>query len=188
MRPSRWWYVVAAAIGVLGVVAGAFLAGNGYGKISDRVDDFQRVDVGTRGEVRLEAGDYTIYLESPGADDGAAPRPDVAVLPLEGEPLDLDVYTSTVTYSNGGRDGVALYSFDVARDGTYVVDASRVPGEALGSQIAVGPGIGAGVVLDMLLGVAVAAVAVLAAAVLALVTVLRRQSKRRFPPAPYVPA
>ena len=68
MGPSRWWYGVAAAVAVLGVVAGALFAVRAFTDFQDRIDDFDRVDAGQRTEVRLDDGGYTIYLETPGAD------------------------------------------------------------------------------------------------------------------------
>jgi len=144
----------------------------------DRINDLQRVDVPGQGTVALaETGGYTIYHEFIGADDRFF-GPDVSQVTLtgpDGSDVPLRDYDSTVTYSNGTHDGVALFSFTAAQPGQYELSAS---GDR--STLAVGRSVGGGLVAGIVGGIAVGLLGVLAAIVIAIVVgVARGRSRRR---------
>jgi hypothetical protein len=182
VRPSGWWFGAAAAVGVIGVAVAVVIFVRTIVGWADRIDDFQRVDVPGQGTVSLDGtGGYTIYHEYPGADERFF-GPDVGDLTLtapDGSDVQLRDYTSNVTYHNGGREGVALFSFTAEEPGDYVLSA-----DAEGSTLAVGRGLGRGIVSGIMRGIVVGLVSVAVAIVMAIVVAVRRGNdrRRRLPP------
>jgi hypothetical protein len=182
--PSKAWFWLAGAIGLLGIALGTFLVVAAVVGYFDRIDDFQRVPVPGSGEVLLEDdGGYTVYFEAPFIPDADDPDVEVRIEPVGGgAPLRLRDYGSSVSYSQGDVDGTAMQSFRVEEPGTYEVTATGEPG-----RVAIGRGLGSAI-RPGLVGAAVIVAAIIVAATLALLVGLRRISaKRRFPPPPYQP-
>lgn len=180
VRPSAWWFGVAAAAGVLGIVLAIVLFVRTYSDFVDRIDGFQRITVPGDGTVELDGtGGFTIYHEYEGADfsDGGFFEPDIFDVTLtapDGSQVVLRNYTSNVTYATGGHEGIALYSFTADEPGTYQLSAQ---GES--STLAVGRGIGRGLVGGIVAGIVVGFVGVVAGIVIAIVVGVRRSNERR---------
>jgi hypothetical protein len=194
VRPSGWWFVVAAAIAVGGMVAGLVMIVDGVNTVLDAVTDFDRTDVPGTVQVTIdEPGGYSIYHEFAGAGDPdtgdlpfvdpPVPPPEVTVVGPAGEDVEVSGYDTLVTYAQGNLEGRGLYTFDAGEAGVYEVTADG----AAGSGIAVGRGmgdIGAEAVFSVfggfLGGTIVAAVGVIIGAILAIaVGVARSRSRRR---------
>jgi hypothetical protein len=92
IKPSGWWYGVAAAIGVAGIVIAIVVLVATISGLVDRVDDFQRFSLPGEGAVTIEEpGGYSVYHEFPGAAADSRPGsllsvritgPDGAEVPL----------------------------------------------------------------------------------------------------------
>jgi hypothetical protein len=182
VRPSLWWFAVAGGLALAGIAAGIVLLYTGVTRVTDRVDDFTRIDVPGSGEVTIDdPGGYSIYHEYFGAsndddfDDDFQSTPGVTVTDPSGNEVTLRSYTTSVTYDFGGHEGEGLYTFDAEQAGTYQVETT---GDST-STIAVGRGIGRGLVASIAGGLAVGALGVIAGIVLAIVTGVRRSSSRR---------
>jgi hypothetical protein len=142
LKPSGWWYGVAAGIAVAGIVIAIVVFVQTITGLIDRVDDFQRVTLPGSGTVTLEEGDYSIYHEFDGASSTEfGSTVPITLLAPDGTPVDLDRYDANVTYSWGDHEGVAAYSFTAEEAGTYTVSAETQSG-----VVAVGRGIGSGLV------------------------------------------
>lgn len=184
LGPSRRGYLVASLIAVAALLIGGIGIIRSFGVVSDRVGAFHRVDVpGSEVLDFYEAGDYTLYYEAAGITGDAeatAALPPVRVLlePADGgQPVTLEEYGGSLTYSAGGHDGRALATFHIDRPGSYKLssDAEIMAGQA---QLAVGEGLGSPLARVFLWG-AVLLVAFLAALVLSVVTAVRRSRARR---------
>lgn len=177
VRPPLWWFAVAGGLALAGVVGAVVLWVVGVMRLTDTVDSFSRVEVPGTAEVAIdEPGGYSIYHERPGIDDGLVrSAPGVTVTAPSGDEVTLRRYTGRVTYDFGGHEGRGLYTFRAEEAGTYTVTTT---GESI-SEIAVGPGLGRGIVAWVAGGFAVGAVGVLGGIVLAIVTGVRRSRNRR---------
>jgi hypothetical protein len=184
--PTKWWFAVAGAVAVVGVIVAVVVLVAGIAGYVDRVDDFDRADLPATLDVEItDTGGYSIYHEYDGAYSDDFSRfvsdPDVSVTDPAGEDVDLDRYSSSVTYEASGHEGEGLYTFDAGVPGTYEVTASGEPG----SGIAVGRGIGRGMVAAIVGSLAIGFVAVVAGAVIAIVVgVTRSRNRRALRPAP----
>jgi hypothetical protein len=183
--PAKSWFVVAGLIAVVGVTAAVVVFVVGITGYVDRIEDFARADLPATLEVEVtDTGGYSIYHEFDGAYDGASrflSDPDVSVTDPAGEAVDLDRYSGSITYEASGHEGEGLYTFDAEVPGTYEVTAS---GDA-GSGIAVGRGLGRGLVAAIVGSLAIGFVAVAAGAVIAIVVgVQRSRNRRALRPAP----
>lgn len=190
MRPSGWWYVLAALIGLTGVVLTTVIIVSAVVDVADRVDAFDRAVMPATLEVEIsEPGGYTVYHEIDGTfEDDVGGRPAVEVTDPSGDDVVLRSYDTSVTYDFGGHDGEALYSFEADEVGTYVVEAS-MPGFAAGDHhIAVGRGLGHRLVLGILGGVLIFLVALIGTIALAVVVGVRRGRSRRAQAPPPGPA
>jgi hypothetical protein len=188
VRPSVWWFVVAGGLALAGVVGAIVLWVTGVMRLTDRVDDFTRIDVPGSGEVSIDdPGGYSIYHEyfGAGADgyddddfgDNFEPTPGVTVTDPSGAEVRLRPYTTSVTYDFGGHEGEGVFTFDAEQAGTYEVTTT---GDSISSStIAVGPGIGRGLVSSIVGGFVVGAIGVIGGIVLAIVTGVRRGRSRR---------
>ena len=128
VRPSRWWFVVAAAIAVGGIVAGLMMIVDGVNTVLDAVTDFDRTDVPGTVQVTMdEPGGYSIYHEFEGAGDPGTgdlpfvdppvPPPEVTVVGPAGEDVEVSGYDTLVTYAQGNLEGRGLYTFDADEAG-----------------------------------------------------------------------
>jgi hypothetical protein len=181
VRPSLWWFAVAGGLALAGIVGGIALLWTGVTRVTDRVDDFTRIAVPSSGEVSIDdPGGYSIYHEYFGAGDDddfgdSQATPGVTVTDPSGAEVALRSYTTSVTYDFGGHEGEGVFTFEAEEAGTYQVTTT---GDST-STIAVGPGIGRGLVSSIVGGLAVGALGVIGGIVLAIVTGVRRSSSRR---------
>lgn len=176
LTPSGWWYVVAAAFGIGGIVL-AIVLGVGFAEdYTDRIDDFERVQVPGTQTVVLEAGDYTIYQEFFGADDDLRIPPDVTVNVTgpDGEAVELDDYDGSFSYTGSGREGVALSTFEAEERGEFTVSTE---GDSL-STIAIGEGIGLQLFVGIAVSLAIGFGGVVVCAVIAIVVAVKRSGAK----------
>lgn len=177
IRPSAGWFGLAGLVAGIGIVVAIVLWVRTVTGYLDKIDDFQRIDIPGEGTVTLEeTGGYTIYHEYPGADDDFF-GPDIASITVtapDGSGVDLRDYSSTVTYSGSGHDGIALFSFTADEAGAYAVS---VDGD--GGELAVGRGLGGGIVGGIVGGLVVGFVGVVAGIVIAVVVGVQRGRNRR---------
>jgi hypothetical protein len=176
IKPSLWWFGVAAAIGVGGIALVVFLLVRTFVVLSDKIDDFERVDVPGSGTITLDGtGGYTLYHEFPGADDDVrSPSLQLTMTAPDGSDVDLRDYTSTVTYSDSGHEGVAVWSFTATEPGAYQLDT-----EGERSTVAVGRGVGRHIAVGIISGIATGLASVVVAGVIAIVVGVRRSSNRQ---------
>ena len=177
VRPPVWWFVVAGGLALAGIAGAVALWVTGVMRLTDRVDDFSRIGVPGSGEVTIDdPGGYSIYHEYAGAySDRYESPPGVTVTDPAGNDVDLRPYTSSVTYDFGGHEGEGIYTFDVEQTGTYHVETT---GNST-STVAVGRGIGRGLVSSIVGGFVIGAIGVIGGIVLAIVTGVRRGRSRR---------
>ncbi|MFN2505853.1 MAG: hypothetical protein ABR540_16765 [Acidimicrobiales bacterium] len=182
-EPSRRGYFVAGLIAVIGLLLGGIGLVRGFGALSDRVDEFERVEVpGAAGLTFDTAGDFTLYFEAPGTSDAtsndALPAVQVLLEPAGGgDPVPIKAYGGSVTYTVGGHEGRAVGTFHIDAPGDYKLssDASISPGFA---QIAVGTSL-RGPLAQLFLSGLILFVAFAAAVVVSVVTAVRRRRARR---------
>lgn len=128
VKPSGAWYVLPVVLLVVPAVIGTVMLVVSFGRYGDIIDDFQRVETGAPATVELEEGSYTVWLERPGADSERVTRADLDItISRDGEQISTSTYVGSVTYSQTGRDGKALYTFRAPTSGTYQIDAFADP-------------------------------------------------------------
>lgn len=177
VRPPKGWFAAAglvAAAGVVGAVAVAVVVLDAYG---DRIERFERADLPVTLQVEItETGGYSIYHEYTGANDGfLRPGLEVTVTDPSGDPVALDRYDPPVTYVGGGQEGRGEFTFDAAETGIYTVTAT---GPA-GSTVAVGRGIGTGLMVGIGAALLLGFGGMVGGAVMAIVVGVRRSRARR---------
>lgn len=176
LKPSGWWFVVAAAIGIGGIGAAVAIGVATAMGFSDRIDDFPRADVPGSEKVTLAADGYIVYLEFPGAGDetfGLDPSVDINITGPDGDPVDLEPYGGSATYSTGDHEGSALYTFTAEESGDYTV---TIEGEQ--ATIAIGHGVFDGIVGGIVATIAVGILSVGAAALISIIVGVRRSTAR----------
>lgn len=179
VQPSAWWFGLAAAIVVVGIVLAVVIVVRTAVGYFDRIDDFQRLDVPGSGTVALDDGDYTIYHEYPGANDDyrsdfSTPDVTVTLTAPDGSEVPLELYDTEVTYDTGDHEGEALYSFTAEEPGDYELTAD---GE--GTDVAVGRGLGRGIVGSVVGALAVGLGSAVVGAVIAIVVAIARSRERQ---------
>jgi len=190
-RPSRRWYWVAGGVLAGGVICIAFAVA-GFFALNRQIADFQRVPVpGQAGVTFAQPGGYVLYIEEPGqccsinvaSDTSSAPFPSwsmqVRLQPASGGPqVSMGTWRGiTESYGITGHQGQAAMYFTVDHPGRYLLAAGNAtPGSI--TDVAVGRGIGRGILIPFVLIVA-GAFAVLAGLVTGVVTVFRRRASRR---------
>lgn len=185
VRPAKSWFVVAALLAVGGVAIAIAIFVRGIIDYADRIEDFQRSSLPAEMDVEItDTGGYSIYHEYDGADDyGWSSDPDVTITDPSGDEVDLDWYDGSITYSASGHEGEGLVTFHADQTGTYHVSASGEPGDG----IAVGRGLGRGLVGAIAGSIAIGLLAVIGGTVMAIVVGVKRSSSRRalMPPPVY---
>jgi len=145
--------------------------------LHDKVADFERVDVGETGTVSLDGtGGFTIYHEYDGAYSSTGFGGDVAVEMTgpDGTNVSIEPYVANVTYSTGGHEGVALYSFRAEQPGQYTLQS-----DGSGGTLAVGRGVGKDLFGRIAAGILVGILGLVLGAVLAIVVGVQRGRDRR---------
>jgi hypothetical protein len=179
LKPSGWWYGIAGGIGAVGVILAVVVLVATFSSYSDKIDDFQRVEIPGSGVVTLDdTGGYTIYHEFPGADSSDRILSDlvITVTAPDGSEVDLDPYDSDVTYFTSDVDGVALYSFRAFETGDYEIDVRAEGGEF--GDVAVGRGLGSALVGGIVGAIVLGLGGIVAGGVIAIVTGVRRSRNR----------
>lgn len=174
--PSRAWYLVGGAVGIIGVIVTVAWIVAGVRGIDRQVDRFQRVDVGDEAPITIdEPGGYTVYFEGPYADVEA---PDVRVT-IDGPGVDrgsLGEYDGELTYAFGDREGRAILTVRIDEPGTFLLGSTAEDEEG---QIAVGRSIGPRLVRTILGGVFLGLYTLGGTTGVVLLTALRRRDARR---------
>ncbi|MFC6010417.1 hypothetical protein [Nocardia lasii] len=176
VRPSGWWIVVGALVIVLGVISAVAVGVTGFVRMSGDIDSFQRVEVPGSGELDLDAGDYTIYFEYPGASSAGTPESVwVALTDPAGEEVLIEDYSSRQTYGLGGHEGRAIFTFRVDESGVYTLDTEGGPN----ITVAVGHSLGSSIVGTVLIALAIGLISVFVGLAILLTAVIRRSRARR---------
>ena len=188
IHPSRWWYSAAGGMIAAAVICIAF-AVTGFLSLNRQISDFQRVPVPGQAHVTFaQPGGYVLYIERPGhccsvSVGGSAPFPagpvQVTLVPATGGPQ-VPVSTwrgATESYSTAGHQGQAAMSFTISRPGTYIL-ATRLATANSVTDVAVGPGIGRGVLVPILLIIAGSLALAAGLATGVLIGILRGRGRR----------
>ena len=170
-------------LGALALAVGSFL------RFDHDIDNFVRADGPGRSTVTLEAGDFVVYAEYPGANctgvrrdsDGdtqgcepvPAPSFEYRIAGSNERTVSVEPYRSSLNYALSGRSGRAIGTIAVPADGQYTITAT---GDEV--TIAIGPSVARGIV-GLVLAVLAAGAAVLALIVTGVVMGVRRASARR---------
>lgn len=184
IKPSAAWYVVGTLLLVVSVVVPIVLIVLGVQAFQDEIERFDSVPADTGGELTLEAGDYTVYIEGPGVGTFSAfSANDVEIINPSGESEDLSPVSGDFTYNVDGEDGVAKLTFSADESGTYQI----IPGDSTSVQanvndITIGPGfgevIGSGLPYWIAAGV-IGFVAFLVGLIMLIVTGVKRGKQKR---------
>jgi hypothetical protein len=164
-RASRAGYWAAGLVALMGLVVAVVWGLAGVSGMLGEVEAFARADVPGEGVLTVqEPVDLTVFYEAPGIDQEQAELPPLTlyVFDPDGAPVTVSGYGSELTYHVGEYTGRAVATFTAARPGDYRVliegdappGATLAVGESLGGSL--GALIGAGVLMLVTLGVAVA--------------------------------
>jgi uncharacterized membrane protein YhaH (DUF805 family) len=192
IRPSRQWYWVAGGALAAALICSA-LAVAGFFSLNRQIKDFQRVAVPGQAEVTFaQPGGYILYLERPGrccslaAGSGdSAPfsswSVNVALLPDSGgPPVAITIWRgATESYGVAGHEGQTAMHFTIGHPGRYLLVAQNAIPRSI-TDVAVGRGIGRGMLWVLLILVALFAL-IPAGLVIGGVTFFRRRRARRNP-------
>jgi hypothetical protein len=173
-RPSRLWFPIAGVL-FAGMLACIFGAVSGFVAVSHRVDAFPRVPVPGQSRVTLQSGGYLVYFEGPGSD-----RPARLLLrdAVTGQAVAIrDESGATERYTIGRHSGRSVARFTITRPGRYLLAASPDggPGPA---DVAVGQGLGDGLVAGVLLIIG-GVFCFVGGLLIVIFTVIRRRRKGR---------
>lgn len=140
----------------------------------DTIEDFERIEAPGTSSIDLEEGSYTVYAESDLFGRVAVTCGDLQIRGPGERMVELEPYSSSVTYTASGHHGFARCSFHADVTGTYRVITSTSSG-----TIAIGPGLGAGLIGGLLVGILLMVVGGLFALITIIVTAVRRGKARR---------
>lgn len=143
----------------------------------DKIDDFERVSVPGTETIHLDEGSYTVYAENGffGDTDTWSFNGSVEIRDSHERLVELRRYDTRTTYDINDREGLALWSFHADETGNYRVTTSGSPG----TLVAIGPGLGAGLIGGVLGGIGLIVVGGLFALITIIVTAVRRGNARR---------
>src|SRR5216684_731661 len=193
IRPPRRWYWVAGGLLAAGLICIA-LAVAGFFSLNGQIKGFQHVRVPGQDEVTFaQPGGYILYVERAGqccslavGSGGSAPfsswSMNVVLLPESGgPPVSISVWRgATESYGVAGHEGQTAMYFTIGHPGRYLLDVKNPMPSSI-TDVAVGRGIGHGLLWLVLLLVAVFAL-IPAGLVVGAVTFFRRRRARRNPP------
>jgi hypothetical protein len=155
IKPSAWWYGVAAAVFVGGwVVAGVvgyFGVTGLMGSLDDMTSGMEQVVVPGSADMSLtETGVYTVFYEYRSVVDGVVYINNANPPPMDcsltnaatGADVPLSPSLGSSNYSLGSREGVSVMSFTIDQPGTYTMACQYVSGaDEPQSVLAVGTGV-----------------------------------------------
>lgn len=187
VKPSRWYYALAAVVLVIGVVGMVALLLSG---LADLEGHLQRVILPGRHELTLaEPGGYTVFLEHQSVMEGRVYSTDARSLSnlkvtlisaRSGDAIPLEPPAAKSTYSMGGRSGVSVLRFEIESPGPYVL-TGRYPSGAKGPEavFAVGHGFLGKLLVTIFSCLGILFSSVLLCVALVLVVFLKRRKARR---------
>jgi hypothetical protein len=181
--PGRGWYVLAGVLVIAAIAASAVFV---VYRVSGLGSRLLQVVVPGQAELSLdEPGSYTIFHEYNSVVDGRVYSSAslsglrVRVTSPEGRAVKLTSPTTTSRYSFSGREGIAVFTFDVAKPGLYRVAASYENGRAEPRTVlTVGGGFVGGVIVTVLVTLLIAFAGIGAAIAVAVVVYLARRRAR----------
>lgn len=170
MKPGKVWYLLALVPLALGIGLSVFFAF----RLAGEVEAMQRVVAPGQGQVRLEAGDHVAYFETDSVHEGVAYhtttfRMTCTVTDETGAVVPAEASSTTTSYSYGSYAGKSAFDFTTPRAGTYTIACE---GEGGPATVAVGTGVGGGIV-----GMALSGFGGLALAVVVFFLVRRRRKR-----------
>ena len=165
IRPKGSWYAIVIAIGVAIAILGVVVIVRSAIGFADKIDDFRRVEVPGTATIALEAGSYTVYAEGIGGADVTIRQPNERI-------VELRRYSSEITYDVGSHHGRGAFSFRAPVAGRYFVSTTGQPG----AIVAIGPGLGSGLVAGILGGIGLIVAGIAFAIVGSIVVAVRRRA------------
>jgi len=183
--PSRWWYLLAVAIGLAGF---AGMAAFMHPRMLGMADELIRVVVPGEAELALdELGTYTIFHEQRSvvgdrlyvSDNISGLR--VAVNSANtGDDIPIAPTAMSQTYSFGSRSGASVFAFNISEPGRYRLVAAYDDGRTEPQAVfAIGHGFLAGLMITILGSLAILFACIAAAVVVAVVVSQKRKAARR---------
>lgn len=189
-RPSAAGYWIAGVVIAIGAVVAVVWFIAGISDLFGAVDDYPRFRVPGSISAPLDAGDYKVFAEYPGASngiDGVFRVGDVTVVDENGSQIRVSSSITEQTYSWNGHEGRSIAEFTAPRTGDYTISAAE-PASRSGLSnvtVAVGKGIEASSVLSLIAAAGLGGLSLLIGIVLIVVTAVRRgRARRRDHPAP----
>jgi hypothetical protein len=182
--PSRWWYLLALAIGLAGF---AGMAAFMLPRLLGMADEFIHVVVPGEAELTLEApGTYTIFHEQRSVvgdrlyvSDNISGLRIVVKSATTGNEIPIVPAAVSQTYTFGSRSGTSAFAFNIAEPGRFRLVAAYEDGRTEPQAVlAIGHDFLAGLMITILGSLAIV-FAFMAAAVVLVVGVWRRRKAAR---------
>ncbi len=183
--PGRWRYVLALAIGVIGLISFGVFLFRGLMELAPGI----QVVVPGRHEFHLSVpGKYTVFHEHQSVVGGRVYSTGQGLDGLEcglsvadsGTPVQLSQSWMNTTYSLGSRSGESIWDFDVSEPGGYALDC-RYAGNGSGSEavLAIAHGTTQKLLRTVFGGLGILFTSLAAAGILAVLTWSKRQDTTR---------
>ena len=181
LKPGLAGYWIGSLVIVLGIAAAIAWGVVGFVGLIHSVDDFARVPAEGGGTVRLDDGDYVVYLESGSRTTGASGTDvSVDISDPDGESVNVRRYSTDLNYDFDDRGGVAVYTFTADSSGDYAVTSGLVSAAGPSSaELAIGPSLGGRLVRTIVIPFAIGGLALVVGIVLLIVTAVRRSGAKR---------
>lgn len=186
LKPSKSGIWLGVLLMTAGIIAGIAIVVVSLMRVSDRVDEFPRVSVGSSYEMSFsESGDYVVYLEYSGDNEPPVPQGLYVCVVKPGsdvackdnpDKLPVRSYTNDLSFSFNGTQGKAVFKFKIPDAGKYVFESEASEDSP---RLMVGPSVLNALVGPMLLAFAIGGVLFLIGLVLLIVTLVRRKRARR---------
>ncbi|MCE9572832.1 MAG: hypothetical protein K8W52_06720 [Deltaproteobacteria bacterium] len=146
-QPSYFFAALPMLLGIAAAVA--------FGvRLYTGVRDMERIVVPGERDLTLDAGDYVGFLESSSVVDGVSYSTrsfsgSCNLASAAGDAIRLDSPSGSTTYSFGSYAGQSSFAFTIPTSGTYHLACT---GEKPSAVIAIGQGVGMGIVAILLAG------------------------------------
>ncbi|NPV62114.1 MAG: hypothetical protein HPY61_05690 [Methanotrichaceae archaeon] len=186
IKPSPWYYALAALIIIAGTAMSFQLLMSGLGSITEGL-----TQVIVPGESSLDlpaAGEYTIFYESLSAAEGRiySTGDDISGLEIriinktEGFLVPTYPPFSQMSYDLGGRSGQSVLAFQIDQPGEYLLSASYPPGsEGPDAVLAVGQVFFSNLLFEILSVLALIFGSLLAGGIIIILTFIKRRDASR---------